>query len=241
MKPTGWFPLIPIFLWLGRVYEWSALSSHHVSLYDTYTQHFRLNSPKKPPSWSLCVENRLPPKSTYFTLRWPRHRKHLVNVASSSSGLMILFLKKKKKTQNKMWLLTGWLNGEEWILAWFTCHGVPPLVGFPALYYPNGNRIPDKGNDWLLLGLEPSYLIAEPVSKCFTIQSLSPCLSVMRKLELLGLGRAQFMLTAGHGGWCPSGTWTMSESSVSWTRAHTWSLRDGCFLISKYLHVQSES
>lgn len=81
------------------------------------------------------------------------------------------------KKQNKTWFRSGWLNGEEWISAWFTCHkgGMEflPLVDFPGLYYPDGNRIPDKGNDWLLLGLEPSYLTAGPVSKCFTIQSHS--------------------------------------------------------------------
>lgn len=81
------------------------------------------------------------------------------------------------KKQNKTWFRSGWLNGEEWISVWFTCHkgGMEflPLVVFPGLYYPDGNRIPDKGNDWLLLGLEPSYLTAGPVSKCFTIQSNS--------------------------------------------------------------------
>jgi hypothetical protein len=28
-----------------------------------------------------------------------------------------------------------------------TGNGVPPVVSFPGLYYPNGNRTPDKGND----------------------------------------------------------------------------------------------
>lgn len=57
VKPTGPFPLIPVFLRLGRVCERSALSSHHVFLYDTYMQHFRLSSPKQTSLMkSLCGE-----------------------------------------------------------------------------------------------------------------------------------------------------------------------------------------
>lgn len=67
------------------------------------------------------------------------------------------------------WMVTGGFQCDSPAVA----AGVPLLVAFPArCYYPNGNRIPDKGNDWLLLGLEPSYLGAGPVSKQFATLSL---------------------------------------------------------------------
>jgi hypothetical protein len=92
VKPTGWCPLIPAFLWCsGRVFERAALSSHHVSLNKIYTQHFWLSSPKQSLSWSHCVENLSSPKSTYFTLRWLRHRKDLVKYGVLVFCLMILF------------------------------------------------------------------------------------------------------------------------------------------------------
>lgn len=95
-------------------------------------------------------------------------------MVSFSSGFSILFLKKKKKTIGiVIWVMTWWWVDFSVIHLPSRLKSPPHLVDFPPCYYPSGNRIPDKGNDWLLLGWEPSYLEAGPVSKRFTTQSRS--------------------------------------------------------------------